>query len=365
MPRSETHAIVSTRPRVRVTCRTTMRISPSPATPILALAFAALPACRDKAPPPAPAAAAAPVPSVSASARRCVASAAASASAAPSAVAPPPRPISEAQAALVWQAPGKGAKGFKTVWVEPGPGGPVVKRERAEPVVATRQALFALRITSGADATIEAVPLGSGKTVEVATAHVESCYQKGAKAEVSLQGAMGSVVFAAAHGWEYDCEAPHPRWSDHASRTDLDSGAELPLTPFPGLARLTTLAAAKFKATHGEDGGGCLMEPKETPSLYNATFAYDGRGVLRGTYVFIMQSNYMCGSGPGHYTIPEELHDSSLPDSVATWKRAPEWLVPYLAKHPSIGVSPLPPELNAEAAASEFVTAPVPPPPKP
>ncbi len=45
--------------------------------------------------------------------------------------------------------------------------------------------------------------------------------------------------------------------------------------------------------------------------------AYDGRGVLRGHYTFTMESNYMCGNGPGHYVTPQEIFDSALPESMA------------------------------------------------
>src|SRR5689334_17125676 len=64
----------------------------------------------------------------------------ASAAPAPSPSAPPSAAAAAppVDAALVWMA---GGAGYKTAWVEPGSGGAVVKRERPEPVVATKRGL--------------------------------------------------------------------------------------------------------------------------------------------------------------------------------------------------------------------------------
>jgi hypothetical protein len=327
---------------------------------VVLLALGALGGCQKKSPPPLPEP---PAPTASAATLQPTAMPSAAPSPPPSAApAAPPRPITEAQAALVWQA---GGGSWKTVWVEPGASGVVVKRERQEPVVATRQALYALRVTRGATASVDAEPLGAGSSVELVQATVESCHEKDVEATVRIMGAMGSVVFTAGLGWVQSCDEPHPRWHDVGGGLDLDTRKVLSLDPFPGLGRLTIFARGKFLAAFGDDGGGCLLNPKETPELNAATFAYDGGGTLRGTYLFTMSSNYMCGNGPGHYTSPQELHDSSLPETVTFWKKTPAWLVPYLAKHPSIGVSPLPVELDAVAAALAFETAPLPPAKKP
>jgi hypothetical protein len=266
-------------------------------------------------------------------------------------------PLTDARAAIVWQA---GGTPVKSVWVEPAAGSVVVKHERSEPVVATRRDLFALRITRGTTAAIDAIPLRGGSSIALVSETVETCPPTDEEATVTLDGAMGSVVFVKAHGWIQECDATHPQWGDPANVYDLETDTDLPLAPFPGLARLQKLVHGKFMAELGEDGGGCLMAPKATPALYTATFTYDGRGVLHGRYLFTMDSNYMCGTGPGHYAAQEELFDSSLPDTVGRWKNAPAWLAPYLAKHPSLGVSPLPVELDIAAAATEFTIAPMP-----
>jgi hypothetical protein len=270
--------------------------------------------------------------------------------------APLPVPI---DAALLWTA---GPSGVKTVWLEPGKAGVVVKRERAEPIVATKRGLFALRTTAGSTARIDAEPLdpSSGPAVEIVSATTFGCggsdYEK---ASVSLLGAVGPIIFAVGHGHTSLCDTPHPQFSDPAVEYDLDARANLARSPFPDLARLTEIARAKFITQFGDDGGGCIG-PNPTPALYSATFAYDGRGVLKGHYIFTAESNYMCGTGPGHYTAPMDVFDSALPTSLAPWQKTPSWLVPYFLKHPSLGVSVFPPEIDGAAATAAF-ESPMPP----
>ena len=280
---------------------------------------------------------------------------------APSSVTPsdagaPIAPITAATAALVWQ-PGTG--NFKTVWVEPSATGVQVKRSRSEPVVATRTDLYALRITKGSESSLDAVPIISTGPINVVSATVEDCNHAMGDATVLLRGAVGSVVFYSAHGLEMGCEAAHPTWHDQAGALNIESRAKLSFDPFPGLPRLVAIAQSKFQR-EVDAGTACLMDSSETPYFYTADFAYDGRGVLRGHYTFTMQAPYVCGTGPGHYSTTQEVFDSSLPPSVEFWKQTPGWLSPYLAKHPSVGVSPLPLELDAVAAAVAFERAPMP-----
>jgi len=267
-----------------------------------------------------------------------------------SAVAPP------IDGALVWLA---GGAGFKTVWVEPTKPFPTVQRERLEPVVATKRGLFALRISIGTTSSITAEPLSpsSGPGSEVVSATVEACNNElfgDGKAGVSLVGAVGPIVFASGHGYAFHCEAAHPEFYDPVVIYDVDAGKSINLGPFPGQPRLAKIAHPKFMGQFDVDAGECLMEPTATPALHTGDFTYDGRGVLRGHYVFTMVSNYMCGTGPGHYSVAAEVDDSALPPVMDPWQKAPSWLVPFLVKHPSVGVSVFPGGLDGAAAKSAF-----------
>lgn len=345
------------------------------------VAVVAVAACGSgKAPSPAPSASAVVPVAVASADASSSASAAPSPSASSSASAQPRvrepvavDPILEANAALVWQGGGKG--GVTTVWVEPDGAAVAVKRKRAEATIATRHGLYGIRATVGRESTLDAVPLAGGAATTIVQAAIEGCPQgePGApcvsgmsdqQATVLLEGAIGAVVFATSNGMEWMPDAPHPEFIDDAVAFDVASGDRVPLAPFPGFDRLTKIANAKFLDAYGPEGGGCISSQDLPPNLDHADFAFDGAGKLHGHYWFTKPSNYMCGVGPGHRSVAIDVNDSALPDPMKPLMQAPKWLAPYLAKHPSIGVSPIPTELDVDKLVAVF-EAPVPAPAKP
>jgi hypothetical protein len=48
------------------------------------------------------------------------------------------------------------------------------------------------------------------------------------------------------------------------------------------------------------------MDPNEQPEAYRMTARYAPDGVLQGVFGFTMSAPYMCGTGPGHYTVLSE-----------------------------------------------------------
>ncbi len=287
-------------------------------------------------------------------------------------------PTATEPAAIVWVVRNKS---FHSVWLEPGAAGPVVKRERPEPIVATSRGLFAYRTKiDKVKLCPGCAPCGKGPCTEpeqeIETGNIEmlpggpskqlgnyptpnGCADEApaslAEGSAALAGAVGSVIFVSVSGWQQSCGAAHPMWSAEEIALDLETDKTVDVTPPPSAkARLTAIAKRKFLGAYGDDGGGCLMSPDAEPDPYAASFTYDPRGVLRTKYTFTMASNYMCGTGPGHYSVAQEVFDSAVPTSMERYRKAPEWLVPYIAKHPTVGVSPLPPGLDRAAAWAAF-----------
>ena len=279
-------------------------------------------------------------------------------------------------AAVVWLVRNKA---FHSVWIEPGAGGPVVKRERAEPVVATSRGLFAYRTEMEkvkvcpscgpcpkgrcsepeqdiGVGTVVLLPAGPSKQLGFYPSPggcADEQQLSAAEGGAVLRGALGSVIFVSVHGMQQGCGAAHPMWSWTEIVLDLDTDKDVDVSPPPAaLARLAAIAKRKIRGVYGDDAG-CISEGAEAEP-FTAALTYDPRGVLRAKYTFTMSSNYMCGTGPGHYTVAEDVFDSALPTAVEPLRRAPAWLVPYLEKHPSVGVSVLPPSLDRAAAIAAF-----------
>ena len=268
----------------------------------------------------------------------------------------------------MWQG---GGKGVTTVWVEPDGAAVSVKRKRPEATIATRHGLYGIRATVGRESTLDAVPLAGGAALTVVQAAVEGCLEgeQGAPCVNLDERLRGDRAPARGrrrrrlrdlerHDVDARRAAPGVRRTTCEIAFDVAAGQRVPLAPFPGFDRLTKIANAKFLDAYGPDGGGCIQAQDSLPNLDHADFAFDGSGKLHGHYWFTKPSNYMCGAGPGHRSVAIDVNDSALPDPMKPLMQAPKWLAPYLAKHPSIGVSPIPTELRRRESSSPSSKAP-------
>jgi hypothetical protein len=66
--------------------------------------------------------------------------------------------------------------------------------------------------------------------------------------------------------------------------------------------------------------------------FYNSSAQYDERGVLHGVYDFIMSAPYVCGTGPGHYSVLSSQTSDWIPRELEPWGKLPGWVAAHLAR---------------------------------
>lgn len=74
------------------------------------------------------------------------------------------------------------------------------------------------------------------------------------------------------------------------------------------------------------------MEDSGEPMFYNSSAQYDERGVLHGVYDFIMSAPYVCGTGPGHYSVLSSQTSDWIPRELEPWGKLPGWVAAHLAR---------------------------------
>ena len=114
-------------------------------------------------------------------------------------------------------------------------------------------------------------------------------------------------------------------------------------------------------------GADCVNDPKtEEPALYARNFRFNEQGELRSLLTYTLSAPYFCGVGPGHHTVDGEVEVDSIPPDLGALARVPNWLARELSKElpPGssngrvVGVSPLKPNMDANALLEQFRTAP-------
>jgi len=151
------------------------------------------------------------------------------------------------------------------------------------------------------------------------------CDTEGSNAEVNVSGGVGDVLFVGISVMHVSCGAAHPMFDDSPTILDLATRKETKLTPPP---EVIEPLRARAKA---ELLGGCVEDTGE-PSFYGSSARYDARGVLHGVYDFTMSAPYVCGTGPGHYSVLSSQTSDWIPRELEPWGKLPGWVAAHLAK---------------------------------
>lgn len=257
---------------------------------------------------------------------------------APSATAPVGQPALR-RAILIWLAGGSSG-GPRTLLV--GDDGAVLA-ERDEPVVATKAGLFALRrveseiVHCDCEGSVGPFPAGravveelkeGGAVIELGTPIEvsESCDVPTMDVERGLQvmALAGTAVFARVHDSVMFCSAAHPTFGTTTIALDLASGHPLGLgLDEPVVASLRERAHEVFTSEYA----GCIFDPEETPQLYDTRVHFDQSGKMGARLTFTVGAPYMCGTGPGHYSVETDVDTAIAPSGVPRadlpgWARA-------------------------------------------
>jgi hypothetical protein len=267
----------------------------------------------------------------------------------------PPKIAVDGTAAVVWIGDERASFGFRSVYVVSANGSAQLVGERKEPVLVGAGELWILKtrkITSQACAECERCfetppacrkndtltlqepylqALGAKRILEPWRGAIAS--RSGCKesigdhgAELSLEGGVGSYYFATLRADTMFCGGAHPMFEETAFTLDIDGGREAELrfspdaTPFLQRTAHTELVEA-----------GCVLDANDSAAPYRATAEYGSAGELRGVFSFTMPAPYMCGTGPGHYSVLSEQRSDFIPPELEKWGKLPDWLAPYMA----------------------------------
>lgn len=290
--------------------------------------------------------------SASASASAPVASASAPPPLPPIPPAPAPREATGA-AAIVWQEDKTSTGTFTSTLIEPGGTGYVEVATRKGRVFVGPDDLFVLdgrkvtskfcdcmacnldvdppcsRFTSAKVSQSFLRSLKTGRPFDPwKSRHLQpsGCDTEDSGAEVRLRGGVGDVLFASISVIHVSCHAAHPMFDDADTVLDLSTRKETKLTPPPEVIE-PLRARAKVELLEG----GCV-EGTEEPSFYGSSARYDARGVLHGVYDFTMSAPYVCGTGPGHYSVLSSQTSDWIPRELEPWGKLPGWVAAHLAK---------------------------------
>jgi hypothetical protein len=238
-------------------------------------------------------------------------------------------------AAIVWTSDPAAAFEVASLWIEPAADGKAeVRHRRNEPVVSAQGSLVRLRKVeveselsdceacnagackpSGERAITHSVVAddllaNTTQTLVEETAESPESAIGDLERSVILRGAVGSQIFMIRYGSGYGCGAAHPTYFAEPLVFDLPSGATPPLTVPPAIEPGLQARAKKFLVA---EYGDCLMDPEETPRLFEITPRFGKSAQLTASYTFLMGAPYVCGFGPGHYSVETTIEDQPLP----------------------------------------------------
>ncbi|MFO0662200.1 MAG: hypothetical protein U0165_20555 [Polyangiaceae bacterium] len=287
----------------------------------------------------------------------------------------PALPGYEASAVLVWIKP-SGAKGtIKTRWIEEKSGEANVVREAPAPIVASFDALWTIRTqttvskTCGCKgvpatpepfetSTITATNLATKKTKVLAKNEPDGWPKcsgdlAGFSGTISIRGVVGSTLVYETSHYGMGCMAAHPYFGQSTEYLDFISQSVEKLEPpkeiLPGLI-------AEAATSIQQEFGDCVMDKDEKPVYFSFSPTFSAEGTIEASYLFTQSAPYVCGTGPGHYSVPAEVSSKVLPSELKAWSTSPAWVASYLKQHASevIGLSPLPKSLDAAAALTQL-----------
>jgi hypothetical protein len=278
-----------------------------------------------------------------------------------SAAPPSAQPVADAAAgaaaAIVWIPDERAPGGHRSAWIEPdGQGGAKVVAERAEIVFARADALFLVRPRAVASLACEEcpdpaaprarkgrstpTPLASPVLAAVGAAQTFEPWADAFRARrgcddgvgehtvsVTFDGGAGPYVFATVDTYEQPCSAPHGAYDTRAILLDLRTGTAAKLDP----PRAATADLAKHAERTLLDGA-CPADTGEAARLWRVHAEYRPTGALVGLYDFTMSAPYVCGTGPGHYSVLATEASDALPPELAPFARLPSWVASHLAR---------------------------------
>jgi hypothetical protein len=161
---------------------------------------------------------------------------------------------------------------------------------------------------------------------------------------------VGPLVTAVRGMSAMGCLAAHPFSDAESYVVDVETGRQVALAPpAADAARLGAQARALMLGKYPE-----CVEDTDNATLWSTSAGYNPRGALLGRYTFTMSAPYVCGTGPGHYSVAEDVSDRVIPAAFAPWRRLPSWAAPLVAAEKLEGVSPLPDGLDLDQLRDAF-----------
>lgn len=287
----------------------------------------------------------------------------------------PPRGASAVDAAIVWIADEKAPLGIRSLWIEAGssrPRGSVwIGASRDEPVAIVNGALHAIRIVErevDLEGCIDCENCKEGELVrvmmrslvaqELGGDHVIPIAEQDrmtnatdAETNFELKGLFGSVAFIEAHSASTECGAFHPFFTDAPLAFDLATAGEAKIA---SSKRQIDDAAADARVRLADMRASCIEDPDPfTPALHALVVGF-GRGASpRVVYTFTAEAPYMCGTGPGHYSVATEVERHELPDTHPPVDVAP-WLTNVIGREGAIGIASRIPAARRDALRDAF-----------
>lgn len=151
------------------------------------------------------------------------------------------------------------------------------------------------------------------------------CDTEGSGVDIRISGGVGDLLFANVMVTHNFCHSAHPMFDDSVAIVDLGSRKDRELTPPP---EVMAPLLARAKADLAESCG----HPDEEPRFYSSSARYDAQGVLHGVYDFIVGAPYVCGTGPGHYSVLSSQTSDWIPLELLPWGKLPGWVAAHLKK---------------------------------
>jgi hypothetical protein len=172
------------------------------------------------------------------------------------------------------------------------------------------------------------------------------CDTEGSNTEITITGGVGTMLFSSVSVMHVFCHGAHPNFDEDAPVLDLATRKERELTPPPEvMAPLMARAKAEL-------AGGCVNADDE-PQLYSSSARYDAKGVLHGVYDFTIGAPYVCGTGPGHYSVLSSQTSDWIPLELLPWGKLPGWVAAHLEKTGATQAFMIPAE-RLKAVKAEF-----------
>ncbi|MFO0553534.1 MAG: hypothetical protein U0271_34445 [Polyangiaceae bacterium] len=246
--------------------------------------------------------------------------------------------------------------------------------ERAEPVAVRGRELVAFReepepadfcdcerltTARGEVARPAIVSLETGRAVAyLAESFTGSACESGAgdyERSLTPSALLGSQFFGVLSETGMGCGAAHPFFGSTALRWDVESNAAV--TESPSEATLASLRP-RVREVILADAAGCVFDAEEVPTLFSFQPVFEPNGTISTQYTFTMGAPYVCGTGPGHYSVAGEVSDPRSPPGPGRVVMSDAVKV-LVGRGGIVGVSAPLPASEVEHAAELFRRAPM------